>query len=203
MKFNIRGLKGLLNNSNVRQNESAQCFNKSDATEGGARSKEGYREDMQRNNSSPQMRSRMGVGCSENGTNRDLGNAPYAFDIQSATNSNRDYRAALWTGKHLQLTVMSIPVGSETGVEMHNGLDQFIRVESGSGKVEMGRLRSNMNYTVPLDSRYAVLIPEGTYHNIINTGRVPLKLYSIYTPKAHPFGTVDATKEDSKRHEGD
>ena len=98
---------------------------------------------------------------------------------------------------------VTVVLGSETGIEMHNGLDQFIRVESGSGKVEMGRLRSNMNYTVPLDSRYAVLIPEGTYHNIINTGKVPLKLYSIYTPKAHPFGTVDTTREDAERREAD
>ena len=96
---------------------------------------------------------------------------------------------------------MSIPVGEETGVEMHPDLDQFIRIESGMGEVSMGRLRSNMNYKVALDRDFAILIPAGTYHNVVNTGKVPLKLYSIYTPKAHPFGTVDITKADSERRE--
>lgn len=139
--------------------------------------------------------------CRGNDDFSDLGNAPYAFDIKSATSNNTNYRSALWTGKHLQLTVMSIPVGEQTGIEYHDGLDQFIRIESGNGIVQMGKLKSNMNYKVDLDSRFAIIIPAGTYHNIINTGRTPLKLYSIYTPKAHPFGTIDKTKADSDKRE--
>lgn len=207
MKFRIPNLRGILNNARSNQDCDTQCFNKSDESYNTGRRESQSTQNENFRSANPERRSgtctqnKNTPGCSGNDGNRDLGNAPYAFDIESATNSNRDYRAALWTGKHLQLTVMAIPVGEATGIEMHNGLDQFIRVESGSGKVEMGRLKSNMNYTVPLDSRYAVLIPEGTYHNIINTGRTPLKLYSIYTPKAHPFGTVDSTKEDAEKRE--
>ena len=204
MKFRIPNLKYLLTRTYNESNGSAQCFNPSknqsnDSDQGNTQREEWRTKNTEYN--APRGQSRTAPRCSDGDTNRDLGNAPYAFDIKSETDSNRDYRAAIWTGKHLQLTVMSIPVGGETGVEMHNNLDQFIRVESGTGKVEMGRLKSNMNYTVPLDSRYAILIPEGTYHNIINTGRTPLKLYSIYTPKAHPFGTADATKEDAEQRE--
>ncbi len=182
--FNQSGVNQ--SNSGSRGNNTSRSYNQNDGTQ----PRESTKDNEQR---TPR--------CRGEDSNMDLGNAPYAFDIESATGSNNNYRTALWTGKHLQLTVMSIPVGEETGVEMHSDLDQFIRIESGTGRVEMGRLKSNMNYKIPLDSRYAVLIPAGTYHNIINTGRTPLKLYSIYTPKAHPFGTVDATKADAERRE--
>ena len=207
MKFRIPNLRGVLNKAISNRDCDTQCFNKSDESYsmGRRESKNAQNENFlsadpeRRGSTCPQNKST--PSCSGNDGNRDLGNAPYAFDIEKETGANQNYRTVLWTGKHLQLTVMSIPAGGETGIEMHNDLDQFVRVESGMGKVEMGRLKSNMNYTVPLDSRYAVLIPEGTYHNIINTGRTPLKLYSIYTPKAHPFGTTDVTKEDADKRE--
>ena len=201
MKFKIPNLRALLTNARTTQS-NAQCFSANDGKNDGysKRSADGGVSSYSQS-TYPRDREKSTPGCSSGDNNRDLGNAPYAFDIENATNTNSNYRTALWTGKHLQLTVMSIPSGEETGIEMHNNLDQFIRVESGNGKVEMGRIKSNMNYTVPLDSRFAVLIPEGTYHNIINTGRTPLKLYSIYTPKAHPFGTTDATKEDAEKRE--
>ena len=146
------------------------------------------------------------AGCrsevSENFT-YDKGNAPYAFDISGATAENENYRTVLWTGKHLQLTVMSIPVGEETGIEMHPDLDQFVRIESGEGEVVMGRLKSNLGYRVELGAGFGILIPAGTYHNIVNTGNVPLKLYSVYTPKAHPFGTVDVTRADAEKRESE
>ncbi len=209
MKFTKPSIKNLLKKFTQDGETDVSCFNKdgnpSPAPNGGAidsrgneRPNRGNRTDSIQNGHSTQSKA---PNCRGEDSNRDLGNAPYAFDIANATASNDSYRTALWTGKHLQLTVMSIPVGEETGIEMHNDLDQFIRIESGAGRVEMGRLRSNMNYKVPLDSRYAILIPAGTYHNIINTGRTPLKLYSIYTPKGHPFGTIDKTKADADARE--
>ena len=158
-----------------------------------------YRTPISKENATTQNNSQL--NCRGEDKNRDFGNAPYAFDIRDATNKNTDFRAALWTGKHLQLTVMSIPVGEDSGTEMHDDLDQFLKIESGTGKIEMGRLKNNMNYKSDLYPGYAVLVPAGTYHNLINTGRSPLKLYSIYTPKGHPFGTVDATKEDAAKRE--
>lgn len=209
MKFTKPSIKNLLKKFTQDNEENVPCFNKDSGPSptqnsnmgtprANERSCRGYRTESNSNSNGAQGEA---PDCRGEDTNRDLGNAPYAFDIANATASNDTYRTALWTGKHLQLTVMSIPVGEETGIEMHNDLDQFIRIESGSGRVEMGRLRSNMNYKVPLDSRYAILIPAGTYHNIINTGRVPLKLYSIYTPKGHPFGTIDKTKADADARE--
>ncbi len=207
MKFTKPSIKNLLKKFTQDTETNIPCFNNDKGQSARLndgignsqdRSSSGYRTDSVQNGHSTQSKA---PNCRGEDSNRDLGNAPYAFDIANATASNDTYRTALWTGKHLQLTVMSIPVGEETGIEMHNDLDQFIRIESGSGRVEMGRLRSNMNYKVPLDSRYAVLIPAGTYHNIINTGRVPLKLYSIYTPKGHPFGTIDKTKADADARE--
>ena len=210
MKFVKPSLKNLLTKFGKYESGNTACFNKSSPE---------YESPGRRDSSSADcpgcVRSGTSIkskndalsesqrtpGCRGEDTNRDFGNAPYAFDIENATESNTDYRAAIWTGKHLQLTVMSIPAGEDTGIEMHDNLDQFIRIESGVGKVEMGRLKSNMNYKVPLDQRYAILIPAGTYHNIINTGKTPLKLYSIYTPKNHPFGTVDTTKADSEKRE--
>ena len=209
MKFTKPSIKNLLKKITQDTEANVPCFNKDsgpsstkNGSTGNSRENErpcrDFRTDSNQNSNGAQGRA---PDCRGEDSNKDLGNAPYAFDIAGATASNDTYRTALWTGKHLQLTVMSIPVGEEAGIEMHNDLDQFIRIESGSGRVEMGRLKSNMNYKVPLDSRYAILIPAGTYHNIINTGRVPLKLYSIYTPKGHPFGTVDKTKSDAEKRE--
>lgn len=129
---------------------------------------------------------------------RDCGAEPLIVNIDSFTNMNTNYRTALWTGGHLQLTLMSIPVCGDIGLEMHSNLDQFIRVESGYALVMMGRNKCDLNYQQRIDSNYAVIVPAGTWHNIINIGNTPLKLYSIYAPPKHPFGTVHKTKEDAE-----
>jgi mannose-6-phosphate isomerase-like protein (cupin superfamily) len=126
---------------------------------------------------------------------RDYGPQPYVVDIDSATKQNNNYRTALWTGKHLQLTLMSIPVGGDIGVEVHPIIDQFIRVEQGQGTAQMGPSRDNLNFQRNVQDGFAIFIPAGTWHNVVNTGNVPLKLYSIYAPPQHPRGTVHATKE--------
>ena len=129
---------------------------------------------------------------------KDYGNDPFIVNIDCLTKTNHFYRTALWTGDHLQVTLMSIPVGGDIGLEIHNNLDQFIRIESGTALALMGKSRSSLSYRQTIDSNYAVIIPAETWHNIVNTGNTPLKLYSIYAPPQHPFGTIHPTKADAE-----
>ncbi|MGI6732928.1 MAG: cupin domain-containing protein [Anaerovoracaceae bacterium] len=128
---------------------------------------------------------------------RDYGAEPFVVDIEEATLQNRNFRTALWTGNHLQLTLMSIGTGDDIGLEMHPDVDQFIRVEEGEGVALMGNSRDNLSYRQNVSDDDAIIIPAGTWHNIINTGGEPLKLYSIYAPPEHPHGTVHMTKEEA------
>ena len=125
---------------------------------------------------------------------RDHGPRPHVIDIKRATLQNNTYRTALWTGPHLQLTVMSIPPGEDIGLEVHHDTDQFLRIEEGQGIVQMGPSRRNLNFRQPVFNDFAVFVPAGTWHNITNVGRTPLKIYTIYAPPHHPHGTVHATK---------
>ena len=129
---------------------------------------------------------------------RDDGCEPFIFNIQHATCMNQNFRTTLWTGRELQLTLMSIPVRSDIGVEMHNDVDQFIRVVSGKAKIYMGNCRNHLQEQACVDGNDALLIPAGTWHNIVNVGNRPLKLYSIYAPPQHPAGTVQSTKDDGE-----
>ena len=124
----------------------------------------------------------------------DYGPEPFVTNIDKATRRNTNYRTALWTGQHLQLTLMSIPVGGEIGLEMHPDTDQFLRIESGNGLAVMGPIATRLNYRRTVADGYAVFVPAGTWHNIINKGNSPLKIYTIYAPPHHPRGTVEATK---------
>jgi mannose-6-phosphate isomerase-like protein (cupin superfamily) len=124
----------------------------------------------------------------------DHGPQPFVVNINEATKQNKTYRSALWTGAHLQVTLMSLGVGEDIGVEMHSNVDQFLRVEQGQGVVQMGRSKSNLNFARRIQDDFAILIPAGTWHNVTNTGNTPLKLYSIYAPPQHPHGTVHSTK---------
>ncbi len=127
----------------------------------------------------------------------DFGPYPYVTNITRATLENPYFRRALWTGTHLQLTLMCIPPGGEIGLEMHSNLDQFLRLEQGQGRVMMGRKRYCLDYQRNVADDYAIFIPAGTWHNLVNTGNEPIKLYSIYAPVQHPPGTVHCTKADS------
>lgn len=127
----------------------------------------------------------------------DSGPEPFVINIDRAARKNNNFRTALWTGSHLQLTLMSIRVGEDIGLENHPNLDQFIRIEQGMGLVKMGGDKDNLNYQKKVNGDYALIIPAGTWHNLINIGNVPLKLYSIYAPPQHPKGTVHKTKVDA------
>ncbi len=123
----------------------------------------------------------------------DYGAHPTVLNIDDYTMANEDFRMALWTGTYFQVTLMSIPVGGEVGLEQHNTTDQFLRVESGKAKVLMGNSEDALTFTKDAGEDFAIIIPAGKWHNIVNTGDGPLKLYSIYSPSEHPFGTVHKT----------
>jgi mannose-6-phosphate isomerase-like protein (cupin superfamily) len=133
---------------------------------------------------------------------RDYGPEPLIVNIDRFAKLNPNYRTALWTGKHLQVTLMSIRIGGDIGLEMHPNLDQFIRIDSGYGLVKMGKHKDQLNIQQKVDGQYAIIIPAGTWHNLINIGNRPLKLYSIYAPHQHPFGTIHETKEIAEEAEG-
>ncbi len=132
---------------------------------------------------------------------RDFGAEPAVLNIDCLSKSNRNFRTALWTGEHLQVTLMSIPVGGEIGTEMHSDVDQFLRIESGCALVMMGKCEKSMSFHRNANENSAIIVPAGTWHNVINTGATPLKLYSIYAPPKHPFGTVHRTKEEAEAEE--
>lgn len=132
---------------------------------------------------------------------KDYGPKPFAVNIEEATKQNDTFRTALWTGKYLQLTLMSINVGEDIGLEIHPDHDQFIRIEDGEGLVKMGCRKDMLNFQARVCDGFAFIIPAGTWHNLINTGNKPIKLYSIYAPPQHPHGTVHKTKADAEAAE--
>lgn len=132
---------------------------------------------------------------------KDYGPEPFVVNIEEASKQNDNFRLALWTGEHLQLTLMSINVGEDIGLEIHPDLDQFIRIEQGQGIVRMGDRRDRLDFQRTVSDGYVFVIPAGKWHNLINTGNVPIKLYSIYAPPQHPRGTVHETKADAEAAE--
>lgn len=132
---------------------------------------------------------------------KDYGPLPFVININEVTKKNNNFRTALWTGCHLQVTLMSIKVGGEIGLEIHPYLDQFIRIEQGEGLVMMGDSKDCMKFQEKVCDDDAFVIPAGKWHNLVNTGRVPIKLYSIYAPPQHPHGTVHRTKADAEAAE--
>lgn len=133
----------------------------------------------------------------ENRVIKDFGGNPLVLNINETTKQNNTFRTALWTGTHLQVTLMSILPGEDVGLEIHPDVDQFLRIEQGQGLVQMGKSKENLDFTRNAYDDSAIFVPAGTWHNLTNTGNVPLKLYSIYAPPNHPFGTVHPTKADA------
>jgi mannose-6-phosphate isomerase-like protein (cupin superfamily) len=118
-------------------------------------------------------------------------------NIEEAAKVNSYFRQVLFTAQHLQLVVMSLEPGEEIGLEMHDHLEQFIRIESGRATVTMGPSEDQIAEAHDIEGDWAVVIPGGTWHNVINRGDGPLKLYTIYAPPQHPDGTVHRTKADA------
>lgn len=115
----------------------------------------------------------------------------YVTNIEEKTLENNYFREVLFTTDKSQLVVMALKPGEEIGMEVHPEHDQFIRIESGSGKTVMNGEEHKVS------DGSAVVIPAGTQHNIINTSEVVMKLYTIYTPPEHKSGTIHKTKGSS------
>lgn len=122
--------------------------------------------------------------------------AGYHIDIEKKSIQNNYFREVLFTGPHSQLVVMALKPGEDIGLETHDDVDQFIRVEAGQGKAIMDGTE------VQLADGSAIVIPAGTEHNVINTSQSePLKLYTVYTPPEHPDGTIHKTKAEAEEYE--
>lgn len=132
---------------------------------------------------------------------KDYGAEPTVLNIESYTLANENFRTVLWTGGNLQVTVMAIPVGSDVGLEQHNGIDQFLRVEKGTAQVMMGDSADKLDFVKEVADDYAIFVPAGKWHNIVNKGDKPLKIYSIYAPAEHPHGTVHKTQQEAMEAE--
>lgn len=113
----------------------------------------------------------------------------YIANIEEATLNNTDFRRVLYTAKHSQLVLMNIQPGDDIGEEVHH-LDQFLRIEQGSGKAILDGVETEVS------DDFAIIVPAGTRHNIINTGETELKLYTVYSPPEHKDGIVEKTKAD-------
>ncbi len=118
----------------------------------------------------------------------------YIGDIEKETKENDNFRKVIYTAKSIQLVVMSIQPGDEIGEEVHD-LDQFIRIEEGKGRAVLNDIEHEV------EDDYAVIIPAGMKHNVLNTGDKPLKLYSIYSPPEHRDGVVHETREKAMEDE--
>ena len=131
----------------------------------------------------------------------DNGPQPNAFDIETATRENENYRTTAWTGKYLQVTLMSIPVGSSIGLEAHPDTDQFLRLDAGQGRCVMGRAEDELTFEQEVTDGWSVQVPAGTWHDIINTGDEPMQVYAVYAPSHHAQGIVQATAEYAEKDE--
>ena len=132
---------------------------------------------------------------------RDNGPQPNAFDIEQATVDNTNYRTTAWTGKYLQVTLMSIPAGESIGLENHPETDQFIRLDAGQGRCVMGPAEDQLDFQQDVSDGWSVQVPAGTWHDIINTGDEPMQLYAVYAPSHHAQGIVQKTAEGAEADE--
>lgn len=128
----------------------------------------------------------------------DQGKKPWVIDMESEILGNDTFRTTMWTGEHLQMTVMSIPVGGDIGLEVHHGIDQFLRIEQGKGKCQMGPAEDKLDFERIVEDDDAIFVPDGVWHNVTNIGDEPLKLYTIYAVPDHLPGTVHQTQEDAE-----
>jgi len=129
---------------------------------------------------------------------KDYGNEQVELPINELAIINNNYRASIWTGTKLQLTVMSIKPNEDIGVEMHDDVDQLIFIVKGCAKVYTGDSDKNLQYKEEVSAGDLVCIPLKTWHNIVNCDNKPLKLYSVYAPVNHPYGTKQKNKGDAE-----
>lgn len=128
----------------------------------------------------------------------DQGKKPVVEDIEGMTLANENFRTTIWTGSKLQVTLMTIQPGDDIGLEIHHGIDQFLRIEAGSGICKMGEKEDKLTFEAAVKADDAIFVPADTWHNVENTGTEPLKLYTIYAGPDHVPGTVHVTHADAR-----
>jgi mannose-6-phosphate isomerase-like protein (cupin superfamily) len=128
----------------------------------------------------------------------DHGGAPYIVDIEETTLDNDTFRTTLWTGDHLQLTVMNIRPGDDIGLEVHPETDQFLRLEQGRGRCQMGPAKDDLPFDEEVSDDWVIMVPAGTWHNVTNIGDEDMKVYALYGPPDHLPGTIHPTHEDAR-----
>lgn len=133
---------------------------------------------------------------------KDYGPEPLVVNIEDVTVENETFRTALWTGKYMQATLMAIQPGDSIGLEVHDDHDQFLRIEAGKAQVQMGSSQDDMT-SYDAEDDFAIFVPAGQWHDVLNVGDEPLKLYSIYSPAEHPHGTVHADKAEADAAEAE
>jgi mannose-6-phosphate isomerase-like protein (cupin superfamily) len=122
----------------------------------------------------------------------------YCDNIEARTVENEDFRRVLYTGRNLQLVLMTLPPGCDIGEEVHEDRDQFFRIEEGSGIVYIDGVQNRV------EDDFAVIVPAGARHNVVNDTDRPLRLYTIYGPPEHKDGTVHKDKQQAERdHDND
>jgi mannose-6-phosphate isomerase-like protein (cupin superfamily) len=121
----------------------------------------------------------------------------WVADIERATLDNTNFRTVIFTGEHTQLTVMRLAAGEDIGLETHPDNDQFIRIEQGTGRAELGPSEDEVDETHDVETDWAIIVPAGVWHNVVNTGDGEMKLYSLYSPPEHAPNTVHRTKADA------
>jgi mannose-6-phosphate isomerase-like protein (cupin superfamily) len=138
--------------------------------------------------------SRAGLGCPSMSI-ADVGPRPQAFDLEGETLANSNYRTVAWSGTYLQVTLMSIPVDGDIGLEQHLGTDQFIRLDRGRGRVQMGPSKDELTFDQEVTDGWCVIVPAGSWHNVTNIGDEPMQVYTVYAPQHHTPGKTHQTKE--------
>lgn len=134
---------------------------------------------------------------------KDIGPQPQSFDLEQETRDNKNYRTVVWSGRYLQVTLMSIPKGGDIGLEMHAETDQFLRLDAGRGRVQMGPSKDRLTFDQEVSDGWCVLVPAGTWHNVTNIGKEPMQVYAIYAPAHHKPGKIHKTAADAAADKDD
>ncbi|NLL77375.1 MAG: cupin domain-containing protein [Clostridiales bacterium] len=127
----------------------------------------------------------------------DQGARPFVTNLRQDTINNNYFITTRWTCRNMQLILMSVPINSDVGANVHQASDQFLYIEQGSALVVMGTCMDCLSYQARVTDNYAIIVPAGIWHNIINTGTIDLKMFSIYAPSMYSHGSIYPTKEDA------
>lgn len=133
----------------------------------------------------------------------DIGPQPQAFDLEQATRENRNYRTVAWSGRYLQVTLMSIAPGRDIGLEMHPDTDQFLRLDAGRGRVQIGPAKDQLSFEAEVSDGWSMMIPAGSWHNVTNIGEEPMQIYAIYAPAHHKPGKIHRTSSEAQADDND